>query len=539
MARLRWAVLGVSLGAVVPALQAQEALRMDVEIGAEPRQEARLDSLVAGRAFQRKFRQAARKFDVPAEILLALSYAETRWQAPPPGVASLSGGYGLLHLSGNGVDPYSLDRADRLTGLGAEIIRDEDWANVLGGAAVLRSMADDAGLTEAERKDPGAWFEVLATASGLSDARQAADYAEEVLSFLREGVKGDAGGEEVILPGREVELRKGRYENLPPALISPDFELPATSKEWVQALVAYPSVIWNPAYSGNYSIMNRPTDHAIDRVVIHTVQGSYSSAINWFKNPSANVSAHYVIRSNDGQITQMVREKDNAWHVGCWNSRSIGIEHEGYMENPSAWFTDAMYRASAKLVAAICDRYGIPKDRTHVVGHDDVSRITGSSCTTHTDPGSGWDWARFMGYVANGGAPAFSVIVDNGGAFTASGNWGFSSFTSTRYGADYRYATPYAGSDAAWFNVTLPSDGAYEVFAWWPANAAYNSATPFVVMSAGGSVVVHEDQRVNGGKWNSLGTFSLKGGKQDLVGVSRWSSASGYVIADAVRIVAR
>jgi len=144
-----------------------------------------------------------------------------------------------------------------------------------------------------------------------------------------------------------------------------------------------------------------------------------------------------------------------------------------------------------------------------------------------------------MGYVANGGAPAFSVIVDNGGAFTASGNWGFSSYTSTRYGSDYRYATPYAGSDAAWFNVTLPRDGSYEVFAWWPSNAAYNSATPFVVMSAGGSVVVRRDQRVNGGKWNSLGTFSLKGGKQDLVGVSRWSSASGYVIADAIRVVAR
>ncbi|MDE3246734.1 MAG: hypothetical protein KGN80_11650, partial [Acidobacteriota bacterium] len=132
MARLRWAALSFSLGAVVPALQAQEALRMDSEMAAEPRQEARIDSPVAGRAFQRKFHQAARKFDVPAEILLALSYAETRWQAPPPGVASLSGGYGLLHLSGNGADAYSLDRAARLTGFEAGMIRDVDWANVMG-----------------------------------------------------------------------------------------------------------------------------------------------------------------------------------------------------------------------------------------------------------------------------------------------------------------------------------------------------------------------------------------------------------------------
>jgi hypothetical protein len=60
------------------------------------------------------------------------------------------------------------------------------------------------------------------------------------------------------------------------------------------------------------------------------------------------VSSHYVVRSSDGQITQMVAEKDTAWHARSANPYSIGIEHEGYVDQPS-WFTDAMYRSSAAL----------------------------------------------------------------------------------------------------------------------------------------------------------------------------------------------
>jgi N-acetyl-anhydromuramyl-L-alanine amidase AmpD len=104
-------------------------------------------------------------------------------------------------------------------------------------------------------------------------------------------------------------------------------------------------------------------------VVIHTVQGSYGSCINWFQNPDANVSAHYVVRSSDGQITQMVREKDWAYHAGnsTYNRQSIGIEHEGYINNAS-WYTDAMYKASAALTRNICLKYGIPMDRAHIIG---------------------------------------------------------------------------------------------------------------------------------------------------------------------------
>jgi len=90
-----------------------------------------------------------------------------------------------------------------------------------------------------------------------------------------------------------------------------------------------------------------------------------------------------------------VREADIAWHAGNWeyNTRSVGIEHEGWVDRP-AYFTDALYERSARLTAAVCDRYGIPKDRAHVIGHYEVP---GSD---HTDPGRDWDWARYMRLVA-------------------------------------------------------------------------------------------------------------------------------------------
>src|SRR5690606_33108414 len=66
-------------------------------------------------------------------------------------------------------------------------------------------------------------------------------------------------------------------------------------------------------------------------VTIHTMQGSYAGSISWFQNNPYSVSAHYLIRSSDGQVTQMVRESQAAHHVGSQNNYTLGIEHEGYV----------------------------------------------------------------------------------------------------------------------------------------------------------------------------------------------------------------
>jgi hypothetical protein len=102
------------------------------------------------------------------------------------------------------------------------------------------------------------------------------------------------------------------------------------------------------------------------------------------------------------------------------NLHSIGIEHEGYLSDPDRWYTDAMYRSSAALTRDICDRYGIPKDRSHIIGHYEVPGCStghggGSGC--HTDPGSGWDWDYYISLVNGEGAGSPTL----GGGETADG----------------------------------------------------------------------------------------------------------------------
>ena len=149
-----------------------------------------------------------------------------------------------------------------------------------------------------------------------------------------------------------------------------------------------PRVVWNPAHRSNYTRANRAAPQ-IDRIVIHVTQGSWSSAINWFQNPSSDVSAHYVVRSHDGKIAQCVSDINIAWHAGNWHANriSIGIEHEGFMNDPD-WFTPEMYHSSARLAAYLCRSYRIPIDREHIVGHNQVAS---TRC-----PGRWWWWDYYM-----------------------------------------------------------------------------------------------------------------------------------------------
>jgi len=134
--------------------------------------------------------------------------------------------------------------------------------------------------------------------------------------------------------------------------------------------------------------------------------------------------------------------------------------------------------------------------------------------------------------------PWWTVVDNSSSAFHASSNWGTSSFLSQRYGSDYRFAAPEAISDPAWYPANLPATGTYQVEVWYPALAAYNanSATPYLIMTSSGNQTVHVNQQSNGGKWVSLGTFPMTLGAHDVVGVSRWASGTGYVMADAVRV---
>ncbi len=162
-----------------------------------------------------------------------------------------------------------------------------------------------------------------------------------------------------------------------------------------EGTVDQPGARWTAASDANYRYADRPDDYRIDRIVIHVTQSRDEDAARAFGDPAHQAAAHYLIRSSDGRLTQLVREADVAYHAGNreWNERSIGIEHEGYVDAPDRWFTDSAYRASAQLAADISARYDIPIDREHIVGHSEVPGAT------HTDPGPYWDWDRYLDLV--------------------------------------------------------------------------------------------------------------------------------------------
>ncbi|MEU1370691.1 peptidoglycan-binding protein [Streptomyces sp. NPDC005803] len=331
-----------------------------------------LASTDTGHPMNRAFERAAETFGVPRDLLAAVGYGETRLDGHS-GRPSQANGYGVMHLVSNPTN-RTLEQAAALTGQPLAELRTDTAANILGGAAVLRGFADKLGLDARDRADLGAWYPAVARYSGAQGAT-AALYADTVFTFLADGLDAVApGGERISVTGRPVSPDKG-------ALTPADASTRSTD---------YPSALWVPADPNNYA---KGRSAAIDKVIIHVTQGSYAGSISWFQDPVSQVSAHYVVRSSDGQITQMVRDSDTAYHARSANASALGIEHEGFIDDPS-WFTDAMYRSSAALTAYLCDRYGIPKDRAHIIGH---SEAPGND---HTDPGSYWDWTRYMELVA-------------------------------------------------------------------------------------------------------------------------------------------
>lgn len=140
--------------------------------------------------------------------------------------------------------------------------------------------------------------------------------------------------------------------------------------------------------------LNLPRTAPVDRIVLHTMEGSFHGTHVWFQQGSpprpVATAAHYLV-SKDGDVLQMVEDEKKCWHANAYNSRSIGIEHEGHAADKV--FPDEMLQASAKVVAALLRKYNLPADRDHVIGHNEVPGAT------HTDPGPNWPWERYMAMV--------------------------------------------------------------------------------------------------------------------------------------------
>lgn len=380
---------------------------------------------------QQQFARAAAEFGVPESVLLGVSYMESRW-SDHAGQPSTGAGYGPMHLTDAAeanagatgthhdgedargdesrpliatpelepaaADPslQTVDAAAALTGADETALRTDAAQNIRGGAALLAKHQEDLGVSSS---NPADWFGAVAAYSGATDAGTAGRFAADVFDVIRTGATESTDAGTVSLTARPgLEAAQPQLEKLglrssldPEATDCPD----DLGCEWIPA----PYEKYGPGAGdyGNHDQAQRPTDMSIDYIVIHDIEGYYKSAVQMVQDPTY-VSWQYTMRSTDGHTAQHVKPEDVAWQAGNWyiNSHSIGIEHEGFAANP-AWYTETLYRTSARLVRYLAKRFDIPLDRAHIIGHDNVPGTVPSTIRgMHWDPGPYWDWSHYF-----------------------------------------------------------------------------------------------------------------------------------------------
>jgi N-acetyl-anhydromuramyl-L-alanine amidase AmpD len=386
-------------------------------------------------------RAAASEFHVPAGLLLAISYGQTRWTSPG-GFASVDGGYGLMDLTaktsparegrGTTAGPgartvslarthYTLEEAAQLLHLPAATLRTSDRQNVRGAAALLAHYARQLAGGTLPTSLRG-WYGAVAEYSGDQYAQTARSFADSVFATLAHGAALTTADRQVMdLPATpavrpdRAQLTQLGLRRTPAAAPAPVDCPPALNCTFTPAAYAQN----DPDDPSNYGTAARPSGMVtpggqtatmnIKYIIIHDTEGSYSSAISTFQDPASQVSAHYVTRSTDGAVTEMVRPHDVSWGAGDWyvNMHAINIENEGFAAQGRTWYTQAMYQADAALVRYLAATYGIPLDRQHILGHEDVPGPTDAlTAAQHWDPGPFWNWNHFMALVHHTSDPA-------------------------------------------------------------------------------------------------------------------------------------
>jgi N-acetyl-anhydromuramyl-L-alanine amidase AmpD len=469
--------------------------------------------------FDSAFAAAGAEFRVPPALLEAIGWVETRWQMVE-GAEEFPGrprAFGVMALRGE-----ALARGAALAGVSVETARRDPGANIRAAAALLDAYAAEAGI---DRARVGQWSEVIARYSEIELPVGRAAYGREVdralaLGGARPGVAGAPTAPSACPP--------------PPDTGAPDYA----------AAVSRPSPNFN----------QRPADAtgAIHIVIIHTCEANYTGCWSWLVNPISQVSAHYVVDEDGSEISQLVLERDRAWHLAalydctlnrrhdCWldgvqsNHFTVGIEHAGFASQSS--FPASQLEASAALVCDLTRDRDIPRDWQHIVGHGQLQPAN------RTDPGPNWPWIPYIHRVQ---ARCGEVVVDDSARFNDSGvaaaavppAWPPADTTPDYYGGGYRWApTQPDATDGAEFSFLLATPDSRTLDARWTSGTNRSPRAAYAVIAATGDTlaVVSVDQRTGGGAWHSLGAWVFPAGWQRVVLLRRDVSGS-VVVADAVR----
>ena len=362
--------------------------------------------------------------NIPQGLLEAISFTNTHCNHLTDanyfhdGPDAMPRAYGLMGLVKDGKNYFreNLHLVSELSGISEAEILESPEKNVLAYAKAFDHLARESKATEIK-----GYLSVVQQLSELPIGEEKDVYPMQsmlysVCTFLNDAKKA----EQYDFPKYDINLK---------TVFAEHYDLLTAPQLGLTRVPDYPLAIWDPAPECNWE----PRTKIVSAVVIHYTEGSYAGCISWFKNCESSVSAHYVIRSADGQVTQMVREADKAWHARSANGYTIGIEHEAY-GNIWSFFTEEMYQSSADLVRDICYR------RVNMDGHRTFYRDTldngtclnyglhdlggEEACTkirghqhypdqSHTDPGPYWDWNYYYKLI-NEGTPVTVLEGEEG-----------------------------------------------------------------------------------------------------------------------------
>ena len=352
---------------------------------------------VAAGPLAQTFAASARANAVPRDLLVAI--AQTEGSLDMPRVRDVDADAavpvaGPLQLRHGKLD--TLARGAAKVGVSELALRQDTDLALEAGARVLAELGASAGATSNEL---ASWQSAIEEMSGYADAAHRADYRRRVFALLaRGGTFEGRDGERVTLPARD----------LPPSTwmsLDDGVHLDTTPADYAPAE-------WFPTSCTNKCTPGR-AGNPVDFVVIHDTEGGWDASVATLQNDPGK-SVQYIV-GTDGRVGQFIHETDTAWHAGnfSYNQRSVGIEHVGYANKP---YTNTQYAASALLVAHLTAKYNVPKDRAHIVGHDQIPNGNviaedAAACSdapkaceasnkwggsnNHRDPGI-WEWCTYM-----------------------------------------------------------------------------------------------------------------------------------------------
>jgi len=429
---------------------------------------------------------------IPKGMLEAVAFTTSRFQHLDNQIESCVGlpaAYGVMGLTLDGLGYFrnNLNYVSQLSGISVSDILINPAQNILAYAKAYNELLLLAKFNKTQVENHA---EILAALSELPYDGIQNDFAlnshlYSVFNFLHDEVAQKT----YHFPNHNISLERVFDEENFKVLSSSRIVMTENSvstidgKLYTNSNQTLKSVDYPPALSNFTSCNFSSRGVAVSAITIHTIQGSYAGAISWANNCSSNVSYHYVLRSSDGQVTQVVLESDKAWHVGSENPYTIGYEHEGYVSDP-AWYTTAMYQSSADLSIDVTQSgYGISPLRTAYFPWAPTTNYnvtnTPGSCVkikghqhypnqTHTDPGANWDWDYYYKLINN--TTPITTNTNLTGTVTDLGGSG------SNYGNDERtlFLIQPTGATSITLNITV-----FDVESTWDYLYIYDGTTPF------------------------------------------------------------